>query len=498
MRTFAAVPNHTAIRGVSKYPPPNPVAPQLRLRDARMWQSQPDDWRASEAVDRTATDAIRPRIAFDFTRIPISPGPAQANREKLATNQPGDQYEQEADRMSEHVNRVPAFAPALSVTHAVVPDVQRKCACGGTCSKCRSQQPDRDHQQLQRKAAAADLAPAAPALVHLILRSPGQPLDDSTRAFMEARFGRDFSRVRVHADGIADASAKMLGAQAYTIGNHVAFAAGRYLPSTSNGRELLAHELTHVVQQSDGRPARGTIQREPAKKTQDTGSGIPPDELLWSTAVWPKLDAEGEVLMLAANPDHAHDKWKSLSLQARIGVAIYMEKYYGSDFAHKFVAIHDAAKVPDAVFRQMGPETTAAQLTARGFHLAGRQMQMGVEIWFDPSGDRLHRVIPRQKSEEKKPEDKPEAKTPARQETKPPTQVDPQTPPEKQPPPTHEVCKESRKLSDSICDNSGLICRIAGELGPGDTAAQASCEKAKKSCTDSKKKAAECEPLPTS
>lgn len=83
--------------------------------------------------------------------------------------------------------------------------------------------------------------------------SGGRPLEAPTRNFMEQRFAHDFSAVRVHTDNAAAASAAQIQANAYTFGNDVVFAAGRYAPETSDGRRLLAHELTHVVQQQAGR-----------------------------------------------------------------------------------------------------------------------------------------------------------------------------------------------------------------------------------------------------
>lgn len=97
--------------------------------------------------------------------------------------------------------------------------------------------------------AGATRAPAGPAPERLSLPT-GRPLDAGTRGLMEARFGHDFSQVRVHADGSAASSARSARAQAYTVGNDVVFGAGRYAPHTSAGLGLLAHELTHVVQQS--------------------------------------------------------------------------------------------------------------------------------------------------------------------------------------------------------------------------------------------------------
>jgi hypothetical protein len=86
--------------------------------------------------------------------------------------------------------------------------------------------------------------------VESIISSSGRPLDRETRRTMESRIGFDFSKVRIHTDARAAASAKALGAGAYTVGENVVFAAGRFAPRTTEGRRLLAHELIHVVQQS--------------------------------------------------------------------------------------------------------------------------------------------------------------------------------------------------------------------------------------------------------
>ena len=83
-----------------------------------------------------------------------------------------------------------------------------------------------------------------------VLRSPGRPLDGETRVFMESRFDHDFSRVRVHADEQASRSATDVNARAYTVGQNIVFRSGHYSPHSEPGRRLLAHELTHVVQQN--------------------------------------------------------------------------------------------------------------------------------------------------------------------------------------------------------------------------------------------------------
>ena len=105
-------------------------------------------------------------------------------------------------------------------------------------------------ERLQREASdAGALAPTADAAVQATLAGAGAPLDAATRGFMELRFGHSFSRVRIHADGTATASAQAVHARAYTLGHDIVFGAGQYAPSTGAGRRLLAHELAHVVQQ---------------------------------------------------------------------------------------------------------------------------------------------------------------------------------------------------------------------------------------------------------
>jgi hypothetical protein len=105
---------------------------------------------------------------------------------------------------------------------------------------------------LQRRSVTGDpeTVSVVPGAVDEVVSSPGHPLDPATRAAMEQSFGHDFSRVRVHSDERAGESAKLLDADAYTIGDHVAFAPGRFKPDTFEGTALIAHELTHVVQQS--------------------------------------------------------------------------------------------------------------------------------------------------------------------------------------------------------------------------------------------------------
>jgi peptidoglycan hydrolase-like protein with peptidoglycan-binding domain len=135
------------------------------------------------------------------------------------------------------------------------PMLQRKCACGGTpgasgeCAACKKKR-EASQGMLQRAASSTGPVNEVPGIVHDVLRSSGQPLETGTREFMESRFGQDFSGVRVHTDSRAAESARAVNALAYTVGRNVVFDSGRYAPKTQTGQKLMAHELTHVVQQS--------------------------------------------------------------------------------------------------------------------------------------------------------------------------------------------------------------------------------------------------------
>ena len=113
---------------------------------------------------------------------------------------------------------------------------------------------------VQRRVASGSSGPiGAPPIVRDVLTSSGRPLDRPTRSLFESRFGHDFGQVRIHADAKAAESARSVNALAYTVGRDVVFGAGQYAPGTSAGQKLLAHELTHVVQQSGG--AADRVQR---------------------------------------------------------------------------------------------------------------------------------------------------------------------------------------------------------------------------------------------
>lgn len=169
---------------------------------------------------------------------------------KLTINQPGDAYEQEADRVADAVMRMPEpGAEEPAITPLSPSGLQRKCAaCEASGTKCAGCTEEEEH--VQRQAEDAGQAPAAEAFP--IPRSGGQALPAPDRDFFESRFGRDFGNVRVHTGADADASARSIRALAYTHRSDIVFRSGQYSPATPAGRRLLAHELTHVVQQGGG------------------------------------------------------------------------------------------------------------------------------------------------------------------------------------------------------------------------------------------------------
>ena len=221
-----------------------------------------------------------------------------------------------------------AKSPPVSKSPHAALLLQRKCACGGAsrisgeCEECQSRRLQRkltigasndplEHeadrvadqvlaasahspirnspQRIQRVTGqAADDGGAAPASVDRVLSGAGMPLEPALRQDMEQRFGHDFSSVRVHSGGAAEQSARNVNANAYTAGHNIVFGAGRFAPGTHEGRRLLAHELTHVVQQEAHAWPLGTyVQRKREPGSEDADKIAAPKS---TAAMAPKLD----------------------------------------------------------------------------------------------------------------------------------------------------------------------------------------------------------------
>lgn len=178
---------------------------------------------------------------------------------KMTVSQPGDPFEKEADQVAEQVMRKPENGAELAIS-PVSKGIHRKC------TKCEE---DDDQQgsivQPKREASANSGGDKA----SVSLASKGQPLASSVRRFFEPRFGYDFSNVRVHTDFSAQSGNQKLRAKAFTLGNNIAFNQGQYSPHSDTGKTLLAHELTHVVQQSGGHHSAPMLQANGGEMTPE-------------------------------------------------------------------------------------------------------------------------------------------------------------------------------------------------------------------------------------
>jgi Domain of unknown function (DUF4157) len=173
---------------------------------------------------------------------------------KLRVGAVDDPAEAEADRIADHVMRMPEAGtytmPLAAALAGVDPILRRKCAA------CEEE--DHLHRKAHSPASATGGILTSTAESAIKNLGPGTPLPASERAFFEPRFGQDLGHVRVHDNAVADAAAKSINARAFVLGNDVAFGAGEFRPGTSEGRRLVAHELGHVFSRTDTEVRRAT------------------------------------------------------------------------------------------------------------------------------------------------------------------------------------------------------------------------------------------------
>jgi hypothetical protein len=216
---------------------------------------------AGRPLDPGTRAFMEPRFGHDFGRVRVKPMSTGRVQTKLSLSQPGDFFEQEADRVASQVMRSPQSADAgQPATLATLPAISRWV---GNATQVGRQSDEQDPEgatddevdevNILSTKALGSSAPPAPGLTAQIesMRGGGQPLAPDLRNFFESRFGHDFSKVRVHTDARAAQTAQALNARAYTLGRDIAIAPSEYRPDTWAGCLLLAHELTHVVQQSE-------------------------------------------------------------------------------------------------------------------------------------------------------------------------------------------------------------------------------------------------------
>jgi hypothetical protein len=181
----------------------------------------------------------------------------QAKHPSLPISHPTDASEIEADQIADKVMRRQIInSENLSASKNTV---SRKC------SEC-------EEEKLQRKEISNDSTSYAPRIVQDVLSSGGRPLDAAARAFMEPRFNRNFSNVKIHDNSIAAKSADSINALAYTSGNNIVFNSGQYNTNSDSGKRLLAHELAHVIQRDNATVRRQNKPVDKIKKAEERQS----------------------------------------------------------------------------------------------------------------------------------------------------------------------------------------------------------------------------------
>jgi hypothetical protein len=229
---------------------------------------QPTRGAGADQLHASASSRDTSALSRDFSRISIPSAPTFVAQKKLVVGSVGDPLEREADAVADRVMAMsdPSFGqpggpePQHSAAH-----LHRKCrSCAAEAE---------DEVPLRRSSLnPSHTTMSSPPIVHTVLRRHGSPLETPARQFMETRFNRDFSHVRVHADAMAAESARQLNARAYTVGSNIVFGDGQYSPGTLAGRHLLAHELAHTVQQASS--GSGLVQRAEVDDSRSQCKGL--------------------------------------------------------------------------------------------------------------------------------------------------------------------------------------------------------------------------------
>jgi hypothetical protein len=185
---------------------------------------------------------------------------------KLKIGEPGDKYEQEADRIADEVMRM----PEPSIQRQIKPEEEEEMVYTKTIASqitpLVKRQADfleeEEEEILQPKHSSSQVTIAIPAIevgIQSLRQNSGQPLSADLRAFMEPRFGRNFSNIRIHTGSQAEQLSRSLNAGAFTIGNDIILRTRQFNPESNSGKKLLAHELTHTIQQGAVQNVRSTV-----------------------------------------------------------------------------------------------------------------------------------------------------------------------------------------------------------------------------------------------
>jgi outer membrane protein OmpA-like peptidoglycan-associated protein len=223
--------NSSSFVNKKKQPPffaPVTIQPKLTIGGADDHYEREANATADKVMRMTGHDIVSPK-----------PAPIEIQRKCKACEE-----EEKLQRKEKEDDGILMMKPVMDIP------LQRKCA------HC-----EEEEKHVQKKETAPS-SPEVSSSIHEVLQSSGHSLDHATQTFMESRFGYDFSRVQIHNDSLAHRSSSDINAYAYTHGSHIVFGAGQYQPHTQGGKHLLAHELTHVVQQGSANSLSNIVNRK--------------------------------------------------------------------------------------------------------------------------------------------------------------------------------------------------------------------------------------------
>jgi hypothetical protein len=293
---------------------------------------------------------------------------------KLAVGVPDDPLEKEADRVAEAV---------IASPRAV--GVQRKCAscvAGGQCASCA------EDETLHAKESPGHTPRITPGVESSVasLRGGGEPLPASARAFFEPRLESDLSQVRVHTGGAAAESAREINALAYTVGRDVVFAAGRYAPESGEGKKLLAHELTHVLQQTGGTAASraaadsgggSPLRRQPDPAAEPNQTNAPPEP---NQSQAPQADASPTSTQVASKSDRNSAQERLLKTSGEIRDQVVATSFWIASQWSRFIA-----ETTSSPLRSWNPGILTGSLAAAGI-IAGMMGSTKITVAFANMG----------------------------------------------------------------------------------------------------------------
>ncbi len=331
---------------------------------------------------------------------------------KLKISSPGDEYEQDADAMADRVMRMSSKDPAFRFSETITPSIQRKC------KHCEEEEKKKTRKQVMRKTSDGAQLSASDSFSSELANSHdrGMPLPLHTRNFMENAFSTDFSDIRIHTGRYAETMSNEIHAKAFTYGKNIYFNSGQFYPENDEGKRLLAHELTHTVQQNSGLIKRfydydyyKSLIKDPALKLildftsswtgdlDETALGRKLFMLAWESEehysfvseVFSKLDSDdedevGEAFLIQANTIknlQTEEPYINDIASTTAGYSLLEQIYYGVATGHISDGEEVAAKIALVAFMKQLPITEIAQGIEKAPILPFRPG--GITVWDD-------------------------------------------------------------------------------------------------------------------